>query len=58
MVTITNGVPESDIIGNFESLSECYFNITKQEMYYDLDTLNQDWLCVRTEGEWPFEFRY
>jgi hypothetical protein len=58
MVTIIHGEPKSQIIDSYEALSECYFNITKQEMHYEFDTHNHDWVCVRTEGEWAYELRY
>lgn len=58
MVTVANGVPEAETVGFTDSIARCYFEKTQQEMKYDFDTLQRDWVCVRVEGEWALVFRY
>ena len=48
MVTITSGVPQAESIATYERVADGYFNLTQQEMTYDFDRLERDWVCVRS----------
>ena len=58
MVSLADNNLIAEKISIHTSIAECYVAKTEQEFEYNFDTLNRDWVCIRTSGNWDYLLRY